>query len=57
MTIGKLRSVLYKSARVLGDVNAVRRGRVPQRLVRRAIGKVTGRGIGSIMRLIFGRRG
>ena len=39
----KLRSALYRTARRLGDVNAVRRGRVPQRLARRAAGRATSR--------------
>lgn len=31
-----LRNSLYRVARLLGDVNAVQRGKVPQRMVRRA---------------------
>ena len=46
MTIGRFRSFLYWLARVLGDVNAVRRGRVGQRVARRLAGKATGRALG-----------
>jgi hypothetical protein len=35
----KLRSTLYKAARLLGDGKAVARGRVPQRIVNKAIGR------------------
>lgn len=38
-----IRSMLYKLARLLGDINAVRRGKVGQRIARRAAGKITGR--------------
>lgn len=43
MTIGKIRTVLYKLAKILGDVNAVKRGRIKQRVRNRAVGKITGR--------------
>jgi len=39
MTINKVRNVLYTSAKVLGDVNAVQRGKIPQRIARRTVGK------------------
>ena len=55
-TIGKTRSVLYKSGRILGDVNAVERGTVPQRLVSRGIGYIFGRITGGIVRALFGGR-
>lgn len=38
-----LRSSLYLMARLLGDINAVRKGRVGRRIARRAAGKATGR--------------
>jgi hypothetical protein len=46
--ISALRSLLYGLAKLLGDVQAVRRGpeAVGKRLVRRAAGKVTGRMLG-----------
>jgi len=49
MSISAVRSILYLIARLLGDVSAVQRGRVGQRLARRAAGKVVGR----IFRVIF----
>jgi hypothetical protein len=43
MTLTQLRSLLYKLARGLGDVNAVQRGTVHKRVARRAAGRGTGR--------------
>ena len=43
MSIGKIRSLLYKTARILGDINAVKRGTVKKRIANRVIGKVSGR--------------
>lgn len=45
-----LRSTLYLIARLLGDVNAVKRGTVGKRIARRAAGKVTGRGLGKLFK-------
>ncbi|WP_018931357.1 MULTISPECIES: hypothetical protein [Gracilibacillus] len=39
MTIGKIRTILYKLAKFLGDVNAIRRGKVKQRIKNRVVGK------------------
>ena len=39
------RSMLYALARLLGDVNAVKKGRVTRRVGRRIAGMVTGRGL------------
>lgn len=44
------RSFLYKLARFLGDVNAVKKGRVGRRVGRRVAGKVTGRGLAKLFR-------
>jgi hypothetical protein len=49
MMVG-LRRLLYKLARLLGDVNAVRRGRVGQRVARRTSGRVTGRVLRRLLR-------
>jgi hypothetical protein len=38
-----LRSSLYKWARLLGDIEAVRKSRVSKRIARRVIGRVIGR--------------
>ena len=46
----KLRPLLYLLARLLGDANAVRRGRIGQRIVRRVAGKATGRAMRRMLR-------
>jgi hypothetical protein len=48
MGLSSVRSTLYRLARFLGDVNAVKRGRVGKRLARRAAGRMTGRGLGRL---------
>lgn len=50
MSINRSRGMLYKLARILGDVQAVRTGRVGRRVGRRVVGRVTGRGIGRLFR-------
>jgi len=42
-TIGKTRSLLYKSGKVLGDVNAVKRGAIGTRVTNRLVGKASTR--------------
>ncbi len=46
----KIRSFLYWLARLLGDVNAVRRGRIGQRVARRVAGKAAGRAMRKTLR-------
>ena len=46
----KIRSLLYWLARLLGDVNAVRRGRIGQRVARRVAGKAAGRAMRKTLR-------
>jgi len=46
-----LRSLLYWLARFMGDVNAVKKGRVGRRIGRRAAGRWTGR---NVFRRLFG---
>jgi len=41
ITIGKVRSILYGSGKLLGDYNAIKNGRIVDRLVSRVSGKVT----------------
>ncbi|OJT60780.1 hypothetical protein BFP49_18315 [Bacillus licheniformis] len=41
MSINKIRSFLYKSAKILGDVNAIKKGTIGKRIARRAVGKAT----------------
>jgi hypothetical protein len=50
MSIGKTRGLLYRLARVLGDVSAVSKGKVGRRIARKAAGKVTGRGLGKLFK-------
>ena len=49
MTHSSFRSLLYKLARLLGDVQAVRRGRIGQRVQNR----VTGRIVGKLLRRLW----
>jgi hypothetical protein len=51
MSINKIRSLLYKSASLLGDINAVSKG--PTAMAKRAARKAAGRGFGSLMRKFF----
>jgi hypothetical protein len=48
--INKTRGVLYLLARLLGDVNAVQKGKVTKRVGRRIGGKITGRFLGKLFR-------
>jgi hypothetical protein len=43
MTLSRFATGLNRWARIARDVNAVRRGRIGQRLVNRAIGRTVGR--------------
>ncbi|MBU4401087.1 MAG: hypothetical protein KKE86_17380 [Planctomycetes bacterium] len=45
MNVNKTRGFLYQVARLLGDVNAVQKGKVGRRVGRRLAGKATGRGL------------
>lgn len=50
MTINKARGCLYFLARLLGDVNAVQRGRVRKRVERRVVGRFVGRWLRKIVK-------
>jgi hypothetical protein len=50
MSIGKFRGFLYWLARILGDVNAVKRGRIGKRIGRRLVGRATGRFLSRLFR-------
>lgn len=50
MSINSTRGLLYRLARMLGDVQSVRRGTVGRRIARRAAGRATGRGLGRLFR-------
>ena len=47
-SIGKTRSFLYKSGKILGDISAVKRGSISHRLATRISGKVASRLINKI---------
>lgn len=53
MSINKTRSFLYFIAKILGDVNAVQKGKVGERVVRRASGRATGKFLGKLMGMLF----
>lgn len=44
------KSMLYRDLRASNDLNAVRRGKVPQRVGRRVVGRATGRLMGRLFR-------
>jgi len=50
MSISKTRGILYFLARILGDVSAVKKGKVGKRIARRAAGKAAGKGFGKIFK-------
>ncbi|WP_440920065.1 hypothetical protein [Candidatus Pelagibacter sp.] len=45
-SINATRSILYTIAKLLGDLNAIQKGRVGRRVGRRVAGKATGRFLG-----------
>lgn len=52
-TIGKTRSLLYKTGRVLGDINSVKNGKIDQRVTNRVIGKASTRISSKVSRSIL----
>lgn len=44
------RGWLYWFAKILGDMSAVKKGKVGKRIARRAAGKATGRGLGKLFK-------
>lgn len=50
MAARSTRGLLYAIARLLGDVQALRRGRIGRRIGRRVAGRATGRGLGRLFR-------
>lgn len=48
--MNKFRGFLYTLAKVLGDVNAVKKGTVGKRIGRRIVGRAAGKGIGKLFR-------
>lgn len=49
MSLSKLRSKLYKWAKFLGDVQAIRKGRYVQRIKQRQAGKYSRRGLNKLL--------
>jgi hypothetical protein len=49
-SLNGFRSFLYRVGRLLGDINAVKRGRVGRRIGLRIAGKLTGRGLGRLFK-------
>lgn len=43
------RGWLYRIAKLMGDANAVKKGKVGRRVARRAAGKVAGRGMRKLL--------
>jgi hypothetical protein len=43
ITIGKIRSFMYITAKILGDVNAIKRNKIGTRVTNRVTGKVSSR--------------
>lgn len=50
MSLSSFRSLLYRLARLLGDVNAVEKGHVVKRVERRVAGRFMGRILGKLFR-------
>lgn len=46
--ISKIRSLLYTTAKVLGDVDAVKKGKVGKRVKNRIKGKIAGKLLGKL---------
>ncbi|QKS70274.1 hypothetical protein FLK61_26295 [Paenalkalicoccus suaedae] len=45
-----LKSEIYKMLRIWNDIDAIRKGKIKQRIGRRIVGKATGRGIGKLFK-------
>ncbi|MEK6591581.1 MAG: hypothetical protein AABZ67_00730 [Pseudomonadota bacterium] len=50
LTVGKIRGALYKTGKVLGDINAVIRGTIIQRILRRIMGSWASRTMSAVLR-------
>ena len=48
LTIGKIRRAAYKTAKVLGDVQAVKKGKVARRVKNRVVGKMLGKAVSKL---------
>ncbi|MED4018635.1 hypothetical protein ACWE42_03145 [Sutcliffiella cohnii] len=52
MKISKIRSKLYKTAKILGDIQAITSGN-PKKMAKRAGRRVAGKGTGRMLRKLF----
>lgn len=43
MVVADMRNLLYRLASLLGDLNAIKRGTVPQRVVRKVVWRAAGK--------------
>ncbi len=50
MSVAKTRGFLYLLARLLGDYQAAKKGRVGKRIARRVTGRMTGRALGRLFK-------
>ncbi|MFN3873682.1 MAG: hypothetical protein ACK4R9_11850 [Ignavibacterium sp.] len=53
MTINEIRNILYISAKMLGDINAINKNKLGKRIITRGIGRLTGRFLRSIINFLF----
>lgn len=50
MRLSRARGGLYTAARILGDINAVQKGKIGRRIGRRLLGRATGRALGKLFK-------
>jgi len=50
LTIGKIRRAAYKTGKVLGDVNAVKKGKVARRVKNRIVGKLAAKALSGLFK-------
>jgi hypothetical protein len=53
ITVPKIRKFLYSVAKFLGDVQAIKTGKIERRIANRALGHIIGKGLGYINRRLF----
>jgi hypothetical protein len=45
-----MRSLLYLIAKLMGDYNAIKKGKIGKRIVRRGAGKITGKALWKVFK-------
>lgn len=50
MSINKTRGFLYTLAKILGDIQAIKKGTIGKRVAKRAVGKATGKAMGKLFK-------